>query len=214
MEYNIVAWMKDGDTVYENDVMAPKDVKIHFDRPIIVINLDLLNAGLGIKHSDFDRVLTKFVEVDPLEYMEYQVDLITKTSANTFETKEGGLISSCGSNLLICYADEAAKWFGYETPQALIDYIRKCEDAPYGGEDKFIQKEFDASNISDVIKFNGNLTIQQVPFPEERAEGMFAYEDEVHGVLVIKCEPDDSSKDTFFITTADFLEDETEYFLQ
>ena len=214
MEYNLVNWMKDGDTVYNNRTLAPKNVKIHFDRPIIVINLDLMNEDLGVHYRDIDKMLTKFVDIDPLEYAEYQIDLITKTPQNTFEAKEGGLISSCGSDFLICYADEAAKWFGYETPQALIDYIRKCEDASYDEEDEFIQKEFDASNISDVIEFSGTLTIKEVPFPEERAKGMFAYEDEVHGVLVIKCEPDDSSKDTFFITTADFLEDETEYFLQ
>lgn len=191
---NPVEILKDGThiQVFHN---STQEIKTNFDRDVIVFNTNLFeDYGLHANITAF----SKAVQVDSLMTSEYELTMFEMPNYT-----DTGVISTSGDPFIICYADEIAKVFGFQTVDELIADVRKRENL-YENDDyeHGIMKEFSSSNISDVIPFNGEMTFRDVPIhdnPEEK-----------WGMLVIKCKSKDK---TLYISTANFTANEYNYYL-
>ena len=191
---NPVEILKDGANMqmFQN---STEEIKTNFDRDVIVVNKDLFE-DYGVDSSI--AVFSKAVQVDSLTGCEYELTMFEMPNYT-----DSGLISSSGNSFIICYADEIADVFGFQTVDELIADVRKREELYANGDyEHGILKEFESSNISDVIPFNGEMTFRDMQMPDDP--------DEEWGMLVIKCK---SENKTFYISTDFFTESEYDYYM-
>lgn len=174
---------------------STEETTVNFDRDVIVFNRELFEEyGISMKLSSFSTM----AQIDSLTYCEYELALFQTASYDNVTA----LISSEGDTFIICYADEAARAFGFNDINEFITDVRRREklyedDIDY---DNGIPKETDVSNISDVIPFSGTMTFRGMPKPTEPN----------YDELVIKCE---SENGIFYIAVNGFDDSECNYYL-
>ena len=116
---NPVEILKDGThiQVFHN---STQEIKTNFDRDVIVFNTNLFeDYGLHANITAF----SKAVQVDSLMASEYELTMFEMPNYT-----DTGVISTSGDPFIICYADEIAKVFGFQTVDELIADVRKREN--------------------------------------------------------------------------------------
>lgn len=191
---------------------STEEVTVKFERNIVIFN-EILFEEYNIK-KDLTK-FSKMVQVDGCQGGEYELCVFETSNSDG----NNGLISSEGNPFIICYADEAAKIFGFEKAEDFIEDVRRreqlYEDCDYDDEsdaddetdDDGIFKAFESSNVSNVIQFAGTMTFRNIKRKDESDILCSSYS---YGVLVIKCE---SEIKLFYISTGGWKEDEKNYYL-